>query len=480
VAVARHPDVMLAPRQVRDWIGGLPLANPPRAAQMLLQQLRLLVRDPNPGSRLGQLLEIYEPPLGQLLPFAHERMLSNPDLATPLDQFEYLLVELLTELACGHLRVANETLAAGKAPATETLYRAMHLLDNANNIERLHYHHLAPDHWRLALSIFLRAEEQQAGDHRVSVALRQEDEPDTVRGLFFRALIISLCDPHSRRPGEVLNWLHWIGQHTLTLQFTVLPQGAFAVPVDIGGSQSPLAAARRGKPGPAMRYLAIDGFLQQLQEDANAPQGLRSALNDVIKGRKTPEQRHSARQPRNHPYRLLSGLGEIHRRLGELAQGAEAAAIEATFVPCLQVNQSNSGAAFHLQGPLSTPLSVGETILAEAESRASGGAPIGFAARIQRLVNDENRIEIGVAKLLGRLIPVSITGAAAERRRGDNQALLLHAADSGKYLLLASRSIFREGDTVAVEGPNVRYSLRMLGLDSVVQGMAYIEVETIG
>jgi hypothetical protein len=448
---------------------------------MLLQHLRLLVRDPDPGSRLGQLLHLYETPVELLLPIAHERMLSDADNAVPLDQLEYVLVELLNELAFGHLRVANESLAAVKPPAAETLYRAMRLLDGAMNIERLHYYRLIPDNWRLLLSIFMHAEEQQVGDQPIRLSTRQPGEPDTIRGLFFRALLISMCDPHSRRPTEVQAWLQWIGAHTPSLDLTILPQGAFAVPVDIGGSQPPLASARRGKPGPDTRYLAVDGLLQQLRDDATAPDGLRRALNDVIKGRKTADQRRSARQPRNHPFHLLTGLRQIHSRLSQLTQGAANSAADLAYLPCLQVNQSSSGAAFHLQGPLNPPLTVGEPILAEADTRGAGGAAVGFTARIQRFVGDENdRIEIGVEKLLGRLVPVTITGAAAERRHGDTAALLLHAADTGQYTLLAARTVFRESDTITVEGPNLRYSLRMLRLSGAVQHTAYIDVETIG
>ena len=346
-AVARHPAVLLAPRELRAWIDALPLANPPRTAQMLIQQLRLLVRDPQPGNRFGALLELYDAPLDQLLQIVHERLQGNPDSAVPLDQLEYQLVELLVELAHGHLRLANDILRSGKEVPAAVLFRAMSLLDGATNIERLHYHRLTPDGWRLLLNIFVHAERQRTSRQAIRSASPQGSEPDTVRGLFFRSLVISLCDPHRHRPGQILSWVHWAGQHTDALQLSVLPQGAYTIPLDISGTLPPLSSARRGKPGPDIRYVATDAFLQQLQSDPMAPKGMRQALMDVIKGRKMPEQRQSQRQPRNHPYRLLYGLRAIHRRLSELTQGTAPHGQAFSPLACRQVNQSRSGAAFH-------------------------------------------------------------------------------------------------------------------------------------
>ncbi len=479
-AVASHPGVMLAPRELRRWIDELPLANPPKAGNLLLQQLRLLVRDPRPGARFAALLDLYDGPLQQLLEVVRERIPANIDGAVPLDQLENLVIDLVTELAYGRLRIANDQLAAGKTPTTEILFDAMRLLDDALSIQRLHYCRLAPEHWRLMLQIFQHAEYHDAGNQRVEYRPHQAGDPDSIHGLFFRALVINLCDPHQRRPGELLEWYRWTGQHTALLGLTVLPQGAFAIPLDISGRLSPLAGARAAKPGTETRYLAADRFLQQIQDEPDSPEGLHRALIDLIKGRKTSEQRQAARQARNHPFRLLYGIRSIHRRLSDLTQGATTSPGELTPVPCTQINQSRSGAAFRLQGPLNPPFAVGEPILAEADSSAGSGsgAAVGFTATIRHLVSDENQqIEIGVKKIQGRLVPLTVIGAAADRARGDCHALLEHAGETGRYTLLAARSVYREGDMVAAEGPGMRYSLRMLRLLGTVQHTAFIEVE---
>ncbi len=479
-AVASHPDVILNPRDLRRWIETLPLANPAKACGLLLHQLRLLARDPQRNTRFLSLLGLYHEPAELLHSIVNERLPTGLDCALPLDQLEALLVEFLDEFASGYLRLANEAIAAGKAPELETLFPAMRLLDAAIGIERLHYRRPSLRHWRQLLQIYRHAEYQQIAKQGVDARLRPQDGPDNIHALFFRALILSLCDPNNQAPGEVLAWHDWIGDHAGLLGLTVLPQGAFAVPIDISGEQPPLTSARKSRPGPNTHYLSGDRFLQQLERDATAPAGLHRALMGLIKGRRKPEQRKAERRPRNHPYRLIHGMRDIHRRLTALTQGPLPDRNEITATNCLQVNQSKFGAAFVLQGPVIPPMSIGEPILAEAEGGAATATPVGFTARIRRVFSeDDRRIEIGVEKIQGRLVPLTLVGSAANRSRGNDLALLQHDTDSGRYTLIATRNIFREGDHVAADGPNIRHNLRMLRLGGVVQHTAYIDVEPV-
>lgn len=477
-AVARHPGALLAPRALNKWIVELPLANPPKAARMLLEQLRLLVRDPEPGARMGALLEAYTTPVDELQDVVDERLQNGPDTALPLDQLEFSLVELLSELAYGQLRIANSALSSGKIPDAELLYRALQLLERALNLERLRYYRPSLDGWRLLLSIFLNAEALEIADHEVGRELRRNGDPGTIQGLFYRALMSSLYDSNHRRPDQLQAWRTWTGTHANLLEMTVLPQGPYAMPIDISGSLDPLAAARRGKPGPEIRYLAADRFLQALQEDPQGPRELHGALHDLIRGRKSPEQRQNPRQPRNHPFAMRHGLRSIHARLSELIQGGLPGGSEPAPVACRQIDQSKSGSAFRLQGPLRPPLGIGDPVLMEAVSAANENAAVGFIGRIRRLVNlPDQQVEIGVEKLAGRLTPVELSGGAAQRLRGDTLALLQHDQDAGRYVLIAARSLFREEDSVTAEGAHTRQVLRMRGLLEAVQQTAYILVD---
>ena len=472
---------MLSPRELRRWIESLPLANPVKTANLLHHQLPLLTRDPQRNPKMGSLLELYRAPLNQLRETVTERLPAGLDCALLPDQLENLLVELLTELAFGYLRIANEKLAAGKTPELDVLFPAAKLLDDALNIERLHYCRLSTRRWRLLLHIYLHAEHHGLTDRPVAAELRPADGPDTIGALFFRALLISLCDPHNQAPGEIIDWHGWTGKHSGLLTVSVLPQGTYAIPIDITGEQAPLTGARKSRPGPDTRYLSCDRLIQELDRDESAPAGLRSALTGLIKGRRAQEQRRAERLPRNHPYLLIHGMRNIHQRLTELTQGGGAARSDVTAIPCRQVNQSRYGAAFKLQGPINPPFSVGEPVLAEAESSNDAAQAVGFAARLRRIFSEDNRsIEIGVEKIPGQLFPVTIVGAAAERSRGNTLALLQHDSDSGRYILMANRSIYREGDSVLAEGPSITHNLRMLRLGGTVQHTAHIDVELIG
>lgn len=462
VAVARHPGTILAPRELRNWVQTLPFGNPPNAAQQLLQQLRLLVRDPEPGAKFEALLDVYEAPTLRLLEIVGERQPVTSGHLVPLDQLEHALLDLLAEFAFGRLRGANRLTHAGKPVPAALLFRAAELLDAADNIERLHFGASNTRHWPTLMAIFLHADADGSAGTEVAPKLAQGggNGPRNVAGLFFRALVIGMCDPNHHNPQDVADWYRWIGNHTALLELSMLPQGPFSIPVDISGQASPLHGARRSKPGTSTRYLVTDAFLKALHDDAEAPPDLYRCLSDLIKGRKTPEQRQNPRQARVHPFRLSVGLHKVHARLSSLTNGTAAAA--GTPLACVQINQSKTGAAFHIDNPSPGALAIGDVLLAETDNPKPGGAPLGFVGRIQRLVTDHaQRVEIGVEKLDGRVMPLTLTGAAADRVRGDNVGLLHHSPGQARPVLLVSRSVYRENDTATATCANGTLTLRM-------------------
>lgn len=439
---------------------------------MLLQQLRLLSRDPNPGPRFLALLDLYRTPLGTLLEIVEERIQHNKEDIVALDQLEILVLEALSELAYAELRIANRLLAGGRELTAELLLQPMRLLDHALAIEISHYHKPSVRNWSLMQQIFLYAESQQLAD----ATTEGSSSPATIAGLYLRALLISFCDPYHHRPGNVLNWRDWAAGRTDQMQLSLLPQGAASIPIDTSGAMTPLAAARCGKPGPDMRYLDIGILLKQLEEDTEAPKGLHQALSTLIKGRRKPEQRQTARQPRDHPYQLTFGLRQIHARLNDVLLGQGDDEPDRAIAGRL-INQSKTGAAFQLAGPLNPPLVIGEPVLAETRSSLPGAAPAGFVACIRRVLIDGQLVEIGVEKLDGRILPVALSGSAAERARFDKEGLLQQRAASSAVTLIAAKGLYREGDRISVEGPNVRYELRMQQLTGEAKNIVFITVE---
>lgn len=477
IAIARHPGTILTARELRAWGDSLPFGNPPRAAQLLLQQLRLLVRDPDPGAKFNALLDSYQEPTLRLLEIVNAREAGDAGFLVPLDQLEHALRDLLAELAFGRLRIANRLLSTGKAVPNELLYRAFDLLDAADNIERLHFGISSTQHWSQLLAIYLYAESSGSARIAVAAAQRRGGQPPDIAGLFFRALIIGLCDPNRHPPQFITAWRGWVGRHTDDLQFSILPQGPFSIPIDVSGKLGPLKGARRGKPGPDTRYLIMDAFLQHLHDSADAPDGLYATLSALIKGRKVSEQRQSPRQTRQHPFRLLIGLRHVHERLSRLTTGSTGAPADGTVVACTQINQSRSGAAFELEQRPAVALSIGDILLAETDNPKPGGGPVGFVGRIQRLVSDRaGRVEIGVEKMAGRLIPATLSGSAAERARGDNLALLQRGGDPG-LVLVAPRSVYREDDSAVADCASGRVALRMRQLIDSTPRTALIAVD---
>lgn len=477
-AVARHPNVLLTARELLRWLDSLPLGNPPRVAQQILQQLRLLARDPQPGPRLSALLDCYTPTLDRLRQVTDARLPSDSESALPLDQLELLMLDLVAEQACGYLRACNAQLVVGKAPALTTLYSAAKLLDEAAMLASLHYHRAPQPHWRLLLHTYLLAEQLGLANQAVDPKKSPGDGSDTIHGVFFCTLLIACCDPHHHQPARVGAWHAWLERHTDSLALVPLPQGNAAIPIDISGELSPLAAARTAKPGRSTQYVTADTLLEQLKEDPEAPIDLLTTLTALVRGRRTPEQRRAPREALDQPYQLLFGLHNIASRLLSLSNND--AGNGAPIIAGRQINRSKTGAAFTLTGPLRTPPSIGEPVLAEASSRGTNGTAVGFLARVQRVVFDPaQNVDIGVEKVPGRVMPVTITGSAAERVRGDVGALLLHSPERSHYTLIAPKRLFREGDMVSVEGPSVRHNLRMLEQSGGSRRFAYIEVEVM-
>lgn len=472
LSVARHPALILAPRALRNWIDTLPLANPPRAAEDLRRQLELLVSDPDPGSRLGNLLELYEPAINALLEIVHERLESNLDLATPLDQLEYKVVELLQALAGGYLRIADSRLKSGKSPDAATLFRAMRAHCLAATIKRLHYDPPSAEDWQTLLGIFGHAEglgvtHQQVGQHGQG--------PGTIHRLFYSALVISLCDPNRRLPGEIHRWQHWLADHVDGLQLSLLPAGTAAVPIDVGGAVPPLAGARKSRPGTDIRYLDCAPLLAASE---SAMPDLHQAMRELIAGRTQPEQRREPRQARNHPYLLMFGLRDIHARLLRLTQGAEDNNQLPPGSQAVQVDQSRDGACFRFVAPPDLKPSVGDPILAEAIAGDARAANVGFTAVLRRFANhSDGQTEIGVEKLRGRLIPVSIQASAGGNRHLSPLALLQQHADTGRLQLLAARGWYRENDTLTIVSGSVTYRLRMRQLYSQTRNTVRVEIE---
>lgn len=477
LSVARHPALMLAPRAVRGWIDTLPLANPPRAAEDLRQQLQLLVSDPDPGGRLGNLLELYEPPVNALLEIVLERLEVNADLAMPLDQLEYKIVELLQALSGGYLRVADARLQAGKRPDAATLFGAMRAHCQASTIQRLHYHPPSAVDWQTLLSIFLHAEGLGVSDQQIAPPARQLQEPATIHRLFYSALVTSLCDPNRRLPGEINRWQRWLADEVDTLELTLLPAGRAAVPIDISGTMPPLAGARQAKPGSSIRYL---DFASLLTASEDGMPDLHQALQELIDGRAQSEQRREHRQPRNHPYTLVFGLRDIHERLRRLTGGSVDSNQLTPGLEAVQADQSRDGACFHLPTLSDTRLSVGDPVLAKAADGDVQAAHAGFAAVLRRLANrPDGQAEIGVEKLRGRLIPVEIQASAGGNRHLSPYALLQQHADTGRLQLLAARGWYRERDVLNVASGDTGYRLRVRGLASEMRNTVRIDVELL-
>ena len=103
-AVARHPDTITNPRELRRWLDRLPHTDPGQMVKQLARQLSLLVRDPRPDNKFGMLLKSYHEPINSL---QQQAMTTRQRAAETRTHAQISLLTslptLFRELANGHM-----------------------------------------------------------------------------------------------------------------------------------------------------------------------------------------------------------------------------------------------------------------------------------------------------------------------------------------------------------------------------------------
>jgi hypothetical protein len=217
----------------------------------------------------------------------------------------------------------------------------------------------------------------------------------------------------------------------------------------------------------------LDEFFRQLQRQGLSNDGgilshwLLDSLRVLAQGSEHEQQRQHARNRRSADYQFFHGLELIHERLSDLQSDAAAGPSQAGYpdsmvveeimdflpesgTPCRQVDHSVEGGRFILQAGTPVP-PVGSWVLFEAGDAPGAQSAVGFVGQVKRhLYFDNGGSEIGVEKLHGSLIPVSIGVAGAH-------ALLQADREKQDYLLIAPGGTFRPSARKTLHGRNKDY-----------------------
>lgn len=458
-AIARHPQTLVDARELESWLAGLPAASPRRQALALQRQLGFLVRDPDPPRHLGRLLPLFHPAVAELQRAGREcidigSLLLSPEQRTLLET----LPGLFEELASAHMRAARLAIDAGRRPELADLYNAMLLLARLVQWNLLQHQQLRPGLWRQLVQLQQVADWLRTPHRAVSSLLATADDARDCNGLFRGTLLLLLADSY-RQPRHCTEAL-LRALPRLAEELRLVPAGrqVRGIPLELSGERLPLDFARRPHGARATHHLAVTRLLARLPEllpeDAcGLRRWLEGDLRALLEGRR---ERRYPRETSSQGYRAIVGLEAVHARLLALQQGQGALIPPPPedAIPCRQNDISVGGASFILSAE-TLPPRCGEWLLFEAEARPGSGFVAGMR---RRLVDDNGYQYIGVERLAGHVIPVTLGDA---RRPG-----ILHAQPQrSEFRLLAPAGHFRGTGTVeTLVGSHRDYRVRQLEL----------------
>jgi len=481
-AVAQHPDTIVHPAELAEWLADLPLADSQHLADLLHRQLKLLIRDPHPAAHYRDLLNAYLPVLQSLSEQVVAHFNGAPGMVKTPRLFRNTVSQLLLEIACGYMRLINQAISLEKPPSAVDIYHAALPLVRLLQWDVLQYRLARPGVWRQLLQIFSISELYGLSGVAVSSRLRLDSDAEDTHGAFFGTLVLLLSDPYRLPFTSLSRLVGGLGQLAEHLRINSAGAAEFRIPLDLTGQVPPLRFARETHAGQANDHLQLDEFFGQLQSQGLADDGgilsqwLLDSLRVLAQGVEHERQRHHARNRRNAEYQFFHGLELIHERLSDLQAARTPASGEAgspdsvvveeiidflpeSGTPCRQADHSVEGGRFILQAGTPVP-PVGSWVLFEAADTPGGQSGIGFVGQVKRhLYFDNGGSEIGVEKLHGSLIPVSIgvTGA---------YGLLQADREKQEFLLIGPSGTFRPSARKTLHGRNKEY---LVQLDELVE-----------
>ena len=449
-ATARHPNALTHPRELKSWLSKLRDQTPLRACKSMLAQAILLARYPGALAKLSDLLQLFEEPVRQLQ--VHVGELIREPRTEARDRAAEQLLPVFSRLTneLGHLqkRLINELMDTPKGPSAATLVTTLELLAWQVRIDLTRYRTTPPAAWRDMLQVYQVAEFAQ---HQGTAVKRADTTLINAHDLFFGTLIFLLCDPLRFSQQQTWALFQYAITRAETVEFTTEKPTASDLPVDLSGTIPPLLFARNPKlktPGPRQQ-IAIGRLLRSLANDIDDARAgwLRAALHGLLSNNERARQRRAEpRVMRDTECRMYIGLTSIHARLAQIAgPGHTIDEVRPRHLTCRQFDYSPSGAGFVLDPHYARYIGINELILLERQSRRDAKRSIGFVARVSRLLlRDNERLEVGVRRVPGRLKPIEV-----KDRRQSGPGLLQQPNDSDLYLI-ASENLLRYDDRLTL------------------------------
>lgn len=455
-AVARHPETIVKQGELAKWMDQLPPANDQELTAKLSRQLKLLIRDPEPNPNLGKLLRLYHDPMHQLHEAVWQEMRASVGCPVASAPLHGTVSQLTLELAYGHMSAINQTLAQGKPPPGEDIYNAMLALSRLMQWDMLQYDLTRPAIWRQLLSLLTLSELNAHNGVPLDSELALDIDADTTHCVFYGVLILLLVDPYRLPCHEMGKLVRGLGQLTPYLSLSQQAKAGFSIPVDFRGLTPPLRFARKPEGSNKVRHLQLQPFLHQLQtqglpgDDGSLANWLLKNLQELSKPHSGDTPRRSLRKRSTADFHYVHQLSAVHSRLLDLHSLHSGTSMDNDTVdienigsetmilgtPCHLTDRSDNGIGFILPAHVIPPR-VGDIALFEHDSNSPlGSKGIGFVGMVRRrLRREDGSHELGVEKIRGRVVPVTLgeSNVPALLNQSKAQKLQQLIAPSGTY-----------------------------------------------
>lgn len=416
-AAARHPQMLTTLTEQASWLDQLAAGTPRRAALALQRQLSFLVRDPDPPAAYAPLLRGFHG-IAAGLQWQGSAILTLP--ATLWSPQQRALLEvlpgMLEELAVAHIRAIHIALQRGARPSGTDLYTAMLALLRLLEWNLLQYQQIRPNLWRQMIQLHRIMECFGVGAKPLEIELSTAADPTTGEGAFLAALLLLLADTYRYPHAYIRSLIKALPDLVPSLRLYRSSTGRPEVCLLLDSDVSPLDFARRQYGEPPSHYLLVDRLLARLRELGFADPEQESARRferDLLALLKGKRERCHPREIHSASYRCVYGLEAVHERLLQLQlsegmastpESSDAGELEPHRFLCRQNDISAGGASFILAGDAPTPAPGAWLLLESVKQEGSG-----FVARLRRRLVDDNQYQyVGVERLPGHVIPVTV------------------------------------------------------------------------
>lgn len=208
---AKRPKPYIKPKKFRQWLIGLPVGNPQKSSQIVLQQLKVLNQSRYPYSERSQLLDALRPNIRQLLLSLKQPLLrAQLPLSTENNITAQLIQDLLGEMAQGYKLITSDLMAKNSRKENdqlllrESIYLSIQYLARSVVESYLTYTSPQYDVWRELHQLYRYAEYENIQNEPID-----DPYPDyalpiqyTIDLVYKRIVLLSLSAPYHLMQNE--------------------------------------------------------------------------------------------------------------------------------------------------------------------------------------------------------------------------------------------------------------------------------------